>query len=73
MIFERNILVTRDGCVKIIDFDWRGDAGKARYPSSINMGAGVRWHPGVTRGGLIKKEHDQHMFSRLTGAEWVEA
>ena len=67
-IREGNILVSEDGNVKVIDFDWCRKVGEARYPSDINLD--LPWHPDVARGGLIKKEHDQNMFLRLTGAEW---
>jgi hypothetical protein len=67
---EPNILVTEDGDTKIIDFDWCGKDREARYPSDINLGNGVYWDPDVTRGGLIKKDHDRTMFRRLTGLGW---
>ena len=66
---EPNILVT-EGDVKIIDFDWCGKDGEVRYPASINLGGSLGWDRDVARGGLIKKEHDQRMFCRLTGLEW---
>lgn len=65
-----NILVTKDGKLNIINFDWCGKDGEARYPYSINLRGDVDWDPDVTRGGLIKKDHDRTMFSRLTGLRW---
>jgi serine/threonine protein kinase len=67
---EPNALVTDDGDIKIVDFDWYGEDGEALYPADINLGQGVGWDPDVARGGLIKKEHDRTMFCRLTGLEW---
>ena len=65
-----NILIAADG-LKLIDFDWCGEAGKARYPADISVGSGIPWHNGVCREGLIEKEHDEHMITVLTsgGAE----
>ena len=69
---EPNILVTEDGDVKIIDFDWCGKDGEVRYPSDISLGVGAGWDPSVTRGGLIRKDHDLSMYFRLTGLKWPE-
>jgi serine/threonine protein kinase len=69
---EPNILVTEDGDVKIIDFDWSGKEGEAYYPSDINLGSGIWWDSEVARGGLIKKKHDRTMYQNLTGLEWSE-
>ena len=62
-----NVLRRGDGGVRLIDFDWCGKAGEARYPSDINMNEGtdISWHPDVRRGGLIQKEHDVYLLDRL--------
>lgn len=65
---EPNILVTDDGDMNLIDFDWCGKEGEARYPSDINLGDGLPWDHRVACGGLIKKEHDEHMYSRFVGS-----
>lgn len=62
---EPNVLITADG-LKIIDFDWCGEDGVARYPAHISLVPDLGWHEGVSRGGLIRKDHDEHMFGRLT-------
>ena len=67
---EPNVLVTEDGHIDIIDFDWCGKDGEVRYPCSINLGEGLGWCESVTPGGLIKKEHDLALFSHLTGSTW---
>ena len=69
---EPNILVTKDGGMKIIDFDWCGKDGEVCYPSDINLDERAGWDPDVTRGGLIKKDHDRSMFTHLTGLERFE-
>jgi len=65
-IREPKVLVTTGG-LKLIDFDWCGKAGAARYPADISLASSFGWHDGVRRGGLIAKEHDEHMFKLLTG------
>jgi len=69
-IREPNVLVTTGG-LKLIDFDWCEKAGKARYPADISLDSSLGWHDGVRRGGLIAKEHDEHMFKLLTGLPYV--
>jgi len=70
-IREPNILVTAGG-LKLIDFDWCGKAGGARYPADIALVPSLGWHDGVRRGGPIAKVHDEHMFKLLTGLLYSE-
>lgn len=63
-----NVLVTMKGKPKLIDFDWCGKEGEARYPGDIALRA-HKWHEGVKPGGLITKEHDRYMFKELTGED----
>ncbi|KZT68353.1 hypothetical protein DAEQUDRAFT_766353 [Daedalea quercina L-15889] len=63
-----NVLVAGERVV-LIDFDWRGKAGEARYPSDLNLDGTIPWHDGVKRGGLIEQLHDKHLFTVLTGKE----
>jgi tRNA A-37 threonylcarbamoyl transferase component Bud32 len=52
--------------ILVVDFDWCGIEGEARYPADINMDRdGMGWHEDVKRRGLIHKEHDWHLFERL--------
>ena len=64
---EPNVLVTEEGEVQLIDFDWAGHAGEARYPYDIAITSDHGWHADVRPGGLIAEGHDAHMFERLTG------
>ncbi|KAL6301273.1 hypothetical protein BKA93DRAFT_798376 [Sparassis latifolia] len=50
--------------VMLIDFDWCGDEGEARYPAVLND-TQITWHEGVVHGGLILKEHDMHQLAML--------
>ena len=62
-----NVLTVGD-VVVLIDFDWSGKYGEARYPSDILLGdSRINWHPTVHRGGPMMMEHDAHFFHALTG------
>ena len=65
-----NALITTSG-LKLIDFDWCGKEGVARYPADIFMDSEYKWHEGVYRGGLIAKDHNKHMFEVLTGVAYT--
>ncbi|KAI0714115.1 hypothetical protein C8Q72DRAFT_206479 [Fomitopsis betulina] len=60
-----NVLLMVDRVV-LIDFDWCGKEGEARYPSDILLLDSLDWHGRVERGQLIKKVHDAHLFHSLT-------
>lgn len=47
----------------LIDFDWCGKDGEAKYPPDINMK--INWPEGVGPGAIMRKEHDWEMFARL--------
>ncbi|KAI0720807.1 hypothetical protein C8T65DRAFT_735744 [Cerioporus squamosus] len=49
--------------VKILDFDWAGEAGTARYP--LHLSEVVNWPVGVADYALITKAHDVEMARRL--------
>jgi hypothetical protein len=66
---DTNVLVWEDGEkleVKLVDFDWGGEAGEVRYPSAINC-FDIWRPPGVTDGVLITKEHDIKSIERMFG------
>ncbi|KAJ2921604.1 hypothetical protein H1R20_g15491, partial [Candolleomyces eurysporus] len=48
--------------VKILDFDWAGEEGKARYPLRLSPGL---WPDGVGDNKLISALHDMAMLERL--------
>ncbi|KAI1798212.1 hypothetical protein LXA43DRAFT_1176622 [Ganoderma leucocontextum] len=57
--------------VRLVNFNWAGRAGEARYPSTISMGVPrlcPSWHPGVRRGGLIEKEHDDYLLDKIVSS-----
>ena len=51
--------------VMLIDFDWAGKDGEARYPAALNDRMNIDWAPGVERAGLMRKAHDEYMLDRL--------
>lgn len=57
-----NVLVKGDG-VFLIDFDWAGRQGTARYPLHLNPD--VEWHTGAGVGAVIEYVHDTHMVGVL--------
>jgi len=52
-----NILTDEEGWVRLIDFEWSGQAGVVRYPALLNPE--IKWPEGVKGGGLIQPEHDR--------------
>jgi serine/threonine protein kinase len=60
-----NVMITTDGKVKLIDFDWAGEDGQAKYPSLISQG--IAWPEGVEALAVMRKEHDWDMLRKLTG------
>lgn len=56
---EPNIMVSEEGKVNLVDFNWAGRKGKATYPPSISPT--IPWAPGVGPLEPITKEHDMRM------------
>jgi hypothetical protein len=64
-----NIVKPMDGTgVVLVDFDWCGRDGVDTYPIFINEQA-CKWHGGVTGGGIMQKEHDDHLFNLLSSSD----
>ena len=59
-----NIFVGND-TVMLIDFDWCGTAGEARYPPEINLDASIGWPLDVGPKRLMYCHHDDHMLNNL--------
>ncbi|KAJ7120950.1 hypothetical protein C8R44DRAFT_787049 [Mycena epipterygia] len=49
--------------IKLIDFDWAGKVGDAKYP--IHLARNIVWPVGVTAMGKIEKAHDIQMLKDL--------
>jgi len=47
----------------LVDFDWAGRVGKAKYPPMLN--SQIEWANGVESATEIQKAHDQNMFKKL--------
>ncbi|PRP78485.1 hypothetical protein PROFUN_13560 [Planoprotostelium fungivorum] len=60
-----NILVRQQDCfVYIIDFDYSGKEGEAKYPYFLNT-KDIRWPDGVASGKVITQQHDKDMISKI--------
>ncbi|KAG2030090.1 hypothetical protein BDR03DRAFT_879240 [Suillus americanus] len=57
-----NVMITKDGKVQLIDFDWAGREGEVTYPVSISLA--IDWPKGVQRLGPILKQRDHDMLVR---------
>ena len=49
----------------LVDFDWVGQDGEARYPASLNDTGSMIWPAGVKSSGVMKMEHDNEMIKNL--------
>jgi serine/threonine protein kinase len=58
-----NVMITKTNEVKLIDFDWAGERGQARYPYLISPS--VSWPDGVKALEIIEVAHDITMLERL--------
>ena len=58
-----NVMITKDGEVKLIDFDWAGEEGQAKYLSLLSPG--IDWPVGVKALAVMRKEHDLCMLKKL--------
>jgi serine/threonine protein kinase len=60
-----NVMITKAQEVKLIDFNWAGEKGQAKYPYLISPG--VDWPEGVKALAVMKTDHDLDMLSKLFG------
>ena len=60
---SQNVMVTKAKQVKLIDFDWAGEEGQAKYPHLISPG--IDWPEGVKALAVIQRVHDLEMLNRL--------
>jgi serine/threonine protein kinase len=58
-----NILITKDGKVKLIDFNWAGEDEQAKYPSLISQE--ITWPEGVEAMAVMRTQHDLAMLHKL--------
>jgi len=58
-----NVMITKDGKVKLIDFNWAGEEGQAKYPSLISPE--ISWPEGVGALAVMRREHDLDMLTKL--------
>jgi serine/threonine protein kinase len=60
-----NVMITKAHRVKLIDFNWAGEKGQARYPDL--MSPGINWPEGVKALAVIETDHDFDMLSKFFG------
>jgi serine/threonine protein kinase len=58
-----NVMITDNGEVKLIDFDWAGFHGKSQYPLLISPN--LAWPKGVEGLSIMEAWHDDDMLTRL--------
>ncbi|KAF0467817.1 Protein kinase-like domain containing protein [Gigaspora margarita] len=67
---EGNILIRRfennDFDVKLIDFEWSGEVGSARYSHFMNH-VHIKWPVGAEDGKFVTKTHDLAMLNQTLG------
>lgn len=59
-----NILVLKDESIRIVDFDWCGKVGDAKYPLFMNH-AEIEWPQDARDGNCIEKAHDIYFCNKL--------
>jgi serine/threonine protein kinase len=64
ILIDIESLASEDVAIHLIDFDWAGRLGEAKYPIEVNKTT-MRRPVDVEGGGLITKEHDLEMVSYL--------
>jgi serine/threonine protein kinase len=58
-----NIMITNNGKVKFVDFDWAGNENVSRYP--LFLSRQIQWPEGVEGLAVMKKSHDLDMLNML--------
>lgn len=49
----------------LVDFDWCGRNGEAKYPPTLNTGGEVKWAKGVEPAGQMTPKHDLDMLQMI--------
>jgi serine/threonine protein kinase len=58
-----NIMITENGEIKLIDFDWAGVHGKSQYP--LLLSPILEWPANVKGSSVMETWHDNDMLTRL--------
>lgn len=62
---SNNILRTKAGEIKLIDFDWCGKDGQELYPVDMNPDVKCGCHPDAKGGRIMKKCHDDYLVDKF--------
>ena len=60
-----NLIVDRSNRICVLDFDWSGEEGIARYPETLNT-IEIDWPESVVPGGVIEAKHDAEFLDQIT-------
>ncbi|KAI0000814.1 hypothetical protein BJV74DRAFT_882649 [Russula compacta] len=67
-----NVMIDAEVKAKLIDFDWAGKSGTARYPVTINKDSlRNEWHPDVEAGGLMETDHDTFVLDSVLKRKYM--
>ena len=63
----QNIMFLKDGVVRLVDFEWSGKVGVARFPKNVNISAfGPKaWGLAISGGGVIPRKFDWHCLADI--------
>lgn len=59
------LFVPSERRLALVDFDWSGKEGEARYPVTLNLGDGETWRKQVVPDGIMDKADDLWQLDRL--------
>jgi hypothetical protein len=62
---DEDVYVEGEWHGQLIDFNWSGPVGKARFPPTLNTDGRITWALGVEPGGLIERQHDDDMLGKI--------
>lgn len=63
-----NVLISKRDCsVKLVDFDWSGEVGAARYPSNLNRAPDLHRPDRARNGALLQPSDDIWMLEVMLG------
>lgn len=64
---ENNILVSQNGTVNVIDFDWAGKSTSTFYPCFMNH-ATLKWHESAQENMPLDPQHDLYWLKLMKEA-----
>jgi hypothetical protein len=62
---DEDVFVEGEWHGQLVDFNWSGPVGKARYPPTLNTDGRITWALGIEPAGLIEKRYDEDMLGKI--------